>query len=66
MLRPEQTGRSAFVEEVARLVLKSELAVRYLGTEGRIIEQLKTDVQFQTALDIIENSSVYDKLLNLN
>jgi len=46
--------------------IKSELAVRYLGAEGRIIEQLKTDVQFQTALDIIENSSVYDKLLNLN
>jgi len=46
--------------------IKSELAVRYLGVEGRVKEQLKTDVQFQTALNIIGSSSVYNKLLNVN
>jgi len=46
--------------------LKLELAVRYLGTEGRIKEQLKTDIQFQSALDIFESPAVYDHLLNVN
>ena len=52
-------------EEIIRQ-LKSEFAVRYLGSEGRIKEQLKTDLQFQTAINIIESSSVYDNLLNIN
>jgi carboxyl-terminal processing protease len=52
-------------DEILRQI-KSEFAVRYLGSEGRVIEQVKTDVQFQTALDLIESSSVYDKLLNIN
>ena len=52
-------------DEILRQI-KSEFAVRYLGSEGRVIEQLKTDVQFQTALNLIESPSVYDKLLNVN
>jgi carboxyl-terminal processing protease len=52
-------------DEILRQV-KSEFAVRYLGSEGRIKEQLKSDLQFQTALNIIESSTVYDKLLNIN
>jgi carboxyl-terminal processing protease len=54
-----------YKDEILRQI-KSEFAVRYLGSEGRIKEQLKTDLQFQTALNIIENPTVYDMLLNLN
>lgn len=46
--------------------LKNELASRYMGSEGRIQESLNNDPQFQTALKIINNSTVYKKLLNLN
>jgi len=46
--------------------LKNELASRYMGSEGRIKESLNNDLQFQTALKIINNKPVYKKLLNLN
>ncbi|MFC2103000.1 S41 family peptidase [Bacteroidota bacterium] len=46
--------------------LKEELALRYLGIEGRITQHLKNDVQFQAALNVLQNSGVYEKLLNLN
>jgi carboxyl-terminal processing protease len=46
--------------------LKNELASRYMGSEGRIKESLNNDPQFQTALKIINNKTVYKKLLNLN
>jgi|CZKP01.1.fsa_nt_gi carboxyl-terminal processing protease len=46
--------------------LKNELASRYMGTEGRIQESLNNDPQFQTALKIINNKTLYKKLLNLN
>jgi carboxyl-terminal processing protease len=46
--------------------LKNELASRYMGTEGRIQESLNNDLQFQTALKIINNKPLYKKLLNLN
>lgn len=54
-----------FKDEVLR-ELKAELAVRYLGVDGRVKEQLDSDVQFQTALDIFQNPAVYNKLLHLN
>jgi carboxyl-terminal processing protease len=55
-----------FHKDEILIEIKSEFAVRYLGSEGRIKEQLKTDLQFQSALNIIESSSVYDNLLNIN
>ncbi len=44
--------------------LKSELASRYLGSEGRIKEALDNDPQFQAALSILSNEKKYDRLLN--
>lgn len=46
--------------------LKEEIALRYLGIEGRIKQQLKSDVQIQTALDIFDNPVVYENLLNVH
>jgi hypothetical protein len=45
--------------------IKSELASRYLGIEGRIKEQLNTDVQLQTALGVLSDKEKYNKLLNV-
>lgn len=45
--------------------IKVELAERYIGNKGRIEEELKFDNQFQTALNILNDPKVYDKLLNL-
>jgi carboxyl-terminal processing protease len=52
-------------DEILREI-KEELALRYLGMEGRTKQHLKTDVQFQSALDILENSVVYENLLNVH
>jgi len=46
--------------------IRSELAARYLGLEGRIKEQLNFDFQVQVALDILSNKNTYNKLLNVN
>lgn len=46
--------------------MKAELAARYLGIEGRIEEQLNSDLQVQTALNILLNKDTYNKLLNVN
>jgi carboxyl-terminal processing protease len=54
-----------FRDEILREV-KEELALRYLGMEGRIQEQLKSDIQIQTALDIFDNPVVYENLLNVH
>jgi len=45
--------------------IRSELAARYLGLEGRIEEQLNSDLQIQTALDILSKKDAYNKLLNV-
>ena len=45
--------------------IKEELALRYLGMEGRIKQRLETDIQIQTALDVINDPVVYEKLLNV-
>lgn len=44
--------------------IKSELASRYIGIEGKIEELLNYDNQFQTALSIVNNESLYNELLN--
>ncbi len=46
--------------------IKEELALRYLGMEGRIKQRLETDLQIQTALEVINNPAVYEKLLNVH
>jgi len=45
--------------------IRKEFAARIFGRSGRIEEALKTDKQFKTALDIISNKSLYDKMLNI-
>ena len=45
--------------------IKSELAARYLGMEGRIREQLNYDKQVQAALGIFLQNDIYNKLLNI-
>ncbi len=52
-----------YKDEVLR-ELKGELASRYLGTEGKIEELLASDPQFQTALKVLDNTKLYNKLLN--
>ncbi len=54
-----------FKEEILNEI-KEELAVRYYGMEGRIKEHLKNDIQFQAALDVLNNSKLYKNLLNVN
>ena len=44
--------------------LKSELASRYLGSEGRVEEALDIDPQFQAALSVLSNEKKYNRLLN--
>jgi carboxyl-terminal processing protease len=46
--------------------IKEELAVRYYGMEGRIKEHLKNDIQFQVALNVLNDSKLYKNLLNVN
>jgi carboxyl-terminal processing protease len=45
--------------------IRSELAARYLGLEGRIEEQLNSDPQVQTAINIFNDKITYNKLLNI-
>ncbi len=46
--------------------LKSELASRYLGSEGRVKEALDNDPQFQAALSVLSSDKKYNKLLNVH
>jgi len=46
--------------------IKSELAARYLGLEGRLKEHLNSDKQVQTAFSILSDENTYNKLLNIN
>ncbi len=52
-------------DEIMREI-KEELALRYLGMEGRIKQRLETDVQVQSALDVINSPVVYENLLNVH
>jgi carboxyl-terminal processing protease len=52
-------------DEILREI-RTELAARYIGLEGRIKEQLNSDVQVQTALSVLSNSKVYNQLLNVH
>lgn len=54
-----------FKDEIVSLI-KEELAARTVGRIGRILESLKYDKQFEVALSILNNSQLYNKLLNAN
>jgi carboxyl-terminal processing protease len=45
--------------------IKMELAARISGKEGRILQSIKNDKQFKVAIDILNNNSVYNKLLGV-
>ncbi|MCW8849868.1 MAG: S41 family peptidase [Melioribacteraceae bacterium] len=45
--------------------IKSEIAARKNGRKGRIIESLKYDNQFSTALNILNDTKSYEYLLNI-
>ncbi|MBN2572723.1 MAG: S41 family peptidase [Ignavibacteriales bacterium] len=45
--------------------IKKELAYRQFGRVGRITEGLKYDIQFTTALNIINNENLYHKILRV-
>jgi carboxyl-terminal processing protease len=51
-----------YMTEILREI-KSELAARYLGMEGRIKEQLDSDLQVQAAINILSKKEVYNILL---
>lgn len=46
--------------------IKSELASRYIGNDGKVQEELSNDMQFQTALKILADTLTYNRLLNIN
>ncbi|MFH1198323.1 MAG: S41 family peptidase [bacterium] len=46
--------------------IRKEIAAHTEGRGGRIIESLKYDKQFETALSILKNDSMYKKLLNIS
>ncbi len=45
--------------------VKEELASRISGRKGRILQSIKKDKQFNIALDILNNNSVYNKMLGV-
>jgi carboxyl-terminal processing protease len=45
--------------------IKEELAARISGKEGRILQGLKHDKQFNVALSVLADSIIYNKLLGL-
>jgi len=45
--------------------INKEIAARFDGRKGRIIESLKNDEQFSTAIKVLENDKVYNKLLGI-
>lgn len=45
--------------------IKEELAARISGRHGRILESLKNDNQFKTSINILDENSIYNKMLGL-
>ncbi len=60
----EMDELNIFQNEIIR-ELRVEVASRYMGNKGKIEVGLKYDKQFQTALNILSNDSVYNKLLGI-
>ena len=49
-----------------RVEIFKELVKRFLGSEETVKHQLDTDIQFLTAVEILNNEAVYNRLLNVN
>ncbi len=49
-----------------RIEIFKELVKRFLGSEETVKHQLETDIQFLTAVEILNNEAVYNRLLNVN
>jgi carboxyl-terminal processing protease len=45
--------------------IKKELAARISGREGRILQSIKKDKQFNVAIDILNNEDMYNQLLGV-
>lgn len=56
----------AIYKDEIKMAIIAELASRYLGLEGRIEEELSADKQVQTAVSILEDEQVYNKLLTVH
>ena len=54
-----------YKDEILREI-RSELTARYIGVEGRVKEQLNSDDQVQTALNVLSNKEVYNNLLKIH
>jgi carboxyl-terminal processing protease len=54
-----------YSDEIAREI-KVELAARFLGPDGKVIEQLKYDPQVQAAVNILKDQKTYNRLLHVN
>jgi len=52
-------------EEIINEIMK-ELSGRLKGREGRIIQSLKLDDQFETAYNLLQNQSLYNNMLKVN
>ena len=62
----EKLGNSEYEYHKKEIVneIKDELAARYLGADSKVQEVLSNDIQFRTALNIVSDSTIYNKLLN--
>ncbi len=60
--KKHQTDR--YREEI-RSRLRTEILARAKGDKARIESEFKSDKQLQTAVNILKNSAVYNKLLNV-
>jgi hypothetical protein len=67
-LREDSRSSSSFdVEDYRQEILeeaKIELAARFTGSDGRIRETLKYDLQFQCAYRLLKQDEVYNKILS--
>ncbi|MFO7448339.1 MAG: S41 family peptidase [Ignavibacteriaceae bacterium] len=61
----DKSEMKVYKDEIIREI-RGELALRYLGSEGKIKELLKYDLQFQAAIKLLNNEKSYLSLLNSN
>lgn len=65
MAKLDELSFNKFEQELLREV-KMELAMRYLGFEDKVKIILEEDPQFQTAIKILSNHNLYQKILRSN
>jgi len=64
----EKTSQNELNKDKTELIkeIRTEIAARYYGSEGRIRKSLDYDKQIQISLKILNNNSAYEKLLKNN